>query len=356
MEQYDATAFLQEILDRAGSTDGRAVVAPGDYYISKTLVIHSNTTLSLMPGARIHLADHANFVMLENDMFCGTECEYNQNITIEGGVWDGNNVNQDRRSRESRFALKEYDPAYYFGICLRMRGVRNFTFRNVTIRNPESYGLQISDAVYFTVENVSFDYNLKRPNMDGIHIDGPARYGCVRNLFGSTNDDMVALNCDDGYACEVSRGGEIRDVLIDGLFADNGYTAVRLLSCGHMLENVIIRNIFGKYRFNVVSFTHHNVHADPLRVFKNVLIDGVFAGKAPQGNSDPLFWFAGSICAENITIQNVARTEEQENAAYTVQIDRGAQVRALCTVRVHQNIPDRGRAVVLNQNETERRE
>lgn len=131
---------------------------------------------------------------------------------------------------------------------------------------------------------------------------------------------------------------------------------MRLLSCGHMLENVIIRNIFGKYRFNVVSFTHHNVHADPLRVFKNVLIDGVFAGKAPQGNSDPLFWFAGSICAENITIQNVARTEEQENAAYTVQIDKGAQVRALCTVRVHQNIPDRGRAVVLNQNETERRE
>lgn len=210
-------------------------------------------------------------------------------LRSKAAVWDGNNVNQDRRSRESRFALKEYDPAYYFGICLRMRGVRNFTFRNVTIRNPESYGLQISDAVYFTVENVSFDYNLKRPNMDGIHIDGPARYGCVRNLFGSTNDDMVALNCDDGYACEVSRGGEIRDVLIDGLFADNGYTAVRLLSCGHMLENVIIRNIFGKYRFNVVSFTHHNVHADPLRVFKNVLIDGVFAGKAPQGNSDPLF-------------------------------------------------------------------
>lgn len=121
MEQYDATVFLQELLDRAGNTDGRAVVAPGDYYISKTLVIHSNTTLSLMPGARIHLADHANCAMLENDMFYATEREYNQNITIEGGVWDGNNVNQDRRSRESRFALKEYDPAYYFGICLRMR-------------------------------------------------------------------------------------------------------------------------------------------------------------------------------------------------------------------------------------------
>lgn len=32
-----------------------------------------------------------------------------------------------------------------------------------------------ADARYFTVENVFFDYDLSKPNMDGVHIQGPAR-------------------------------------------------------------------------------------------------------------------------------------------------------------------------------------
>lgn len=115
------------------------------------------------------------------------------NITIEGGIWDGNNANQDRCSRESRFALKEYDPEYYFGICLGIRGVRDFTFRNATISNPESYGIQISGAVYFTVENIFFDYNMKRLNMDGIHMAGPAL--CANPTSGLHESDLRSGLC-----------------------------------------------------------------------------------------------------------------------------------------------------------------
>ncbi len=155
----------------------------------------------IRPEAIIHLADHANCAMLENNQFrCGGGgqgrdggCPYSPNITIEGGIWDGNNVNQDRCSRESRFALKEYDPEYYFGICLRIRGMRDFTFRNATISNPESYGIQISGAVYFTVENIFFDYNMKRLNMDGIHMAGPAL--CANPASGLHESDLRSGLC-----------------------------------------------------------------------------------------------------------------------------------------------------------------
>ena len=45
------------------------------------------------------------------------------------------------------------------------------------------------------------DCNDRTPNQDGLHIDGSARDGLIRNLRGHTNDDLVALNRVDGADC-----------------------------------------------------------------------------------------------------------------------------------------------------------
>jgi hypothetical protein len=65
--------------------------APEKYYvISKTLKIHGNQTLKLPRFAVIRLADEANCEMIENEDFEN----YNENICIDGGVWDMNHNNQ----------------------------------------------------------------------------------------------------------------------------------------------------------------------------------------------------------------------------------------------------------------------
>ena len=313
----ETTEKIQKLLDKTGDV----YIPGGVYIIDSTLKIHDNTHLRMAEDAVLRLADNANCALMINDKLA---TDYNVNITIEGGTIDGNNLNQGRVHREHYEELTAYDPDRNYGILTRFVGVKNFRLCNLTFKDPESYPVQISMVRDFTVENITFDYNMQRTNMDGIHINGPAANGVVRNIKGATNDDMVALNCDDCYETEIT-SGVIENILVDGLFAENGYTAVRLLSCGHNLRNVIIRNIFGSWQYNVVSFTHHGVHEGEC-FLDNVLVDGCFVSKADPKNDFAMFWFAPNTHTGRVTLRNIHRTESCTSQANTIKIDRGATV------------------------------
>lgn len=330
----DDTENIQDLLDRGGE----AYLPGGDYLISHTLKIGDNTHFRMAQDAVIHLADGAHCVMLENE---GLHIRRrNRRISISGGVWDGNNAHQ---SRDKPGSL--YDDLLYFGFGLRFAGVEELDLSRLTVKDPESYAMQLCDVERFTVEHITFDFNLLRPNMDGVHVQGPARFGRIADIKGATNDDMVALNCDDGPHTEFARGN-ISDVEVDGLFAECGYTAVRLLSCGHTLQNVSIGNIFGTFRFYAVSFTHHDVHPGEPVLMENVTLRNVFASKpirlpdekhtffyppshAYYADTEPLIWFAPGVVAENITIADVHRTENAMTHAVTVLVDHDARVSGL---------------------------
>ncbi len=338
---HDDTAGLQALLDSGRPTIS---VPDGVYLISDTLVIHDNTHLLLAHSAVIRLADHACCIMLKNDL-CGKDGR-NRRIIVEGGLWDGNNDAQERGK------LFENKP-FFMGVVMRFEGIEHLTVRGVTVRNPESYAIQILDADTFTVEDVTFDYNMHKRNMDGVHVQGPARNGLIRSIRGATNDDLVALNCDDwyddGYQRTVSQG-DIENVVIDGLYADNGYTAVRLLSCGSRMRSISIRNVFGTYRFYGVSFTHHNIVPGAPVWFDGITVDGVCCSKHPQtppvdprfidgvdryygkGCHDsavrhaPIIWFAGGVTCGNVSLSSIHRIEEAETEAPTIQVDKDVRI------------------------------
>ncbi len=321
------TARVQEMLDKCGEIK----IPDGVYTIDSPLVIHDNTKLSLSSESVFFLANGANCPIIIND---GLARKYNKNIIVEGGTWDGNNVNQVRDTRGFDDMLTSYDPDYYYGIMMRFIGVENFIFRDMILRNPESYPVQMSMIKDFTVENITFDYNMLRSNMDGIHINGPAHNGVIRHIRGSTNDDMVALNCNDCYETEITRG-PIDNIYVEDLYAEAGYTAVRLLSCGDPLSNVTIKNIRGKYRFNAVSFTHHNVHEGEC-FLDNVLIDGVYSSKLTEDNDYALIWFAEGTHTGNVILRNINRVEKAPSIANTVKIDKNTTVSELVMENVDQ--------------------
>lgn len=322
------TKYIQDLLDKCGD-----VFVPGGIYnIDETLKIHDNTHLKLAHDAVLRLADHAHCEIMANDKLAR---DYNENITVEGGIFDGNNLNQERDDVEHLGPLTRFHPEYYYGVMMRFVGVKNLRICDLTMKDPHAYPVQISMVHHFTVENIKFDYNMACPNMDGIHVNGPACDGMIRNLHGATNDDMVALNCDDCYETEIT-SGIIENVLVDGLFCENGYTAVRLLSCGHQLRNVSIRNIYGSYRFNAVSFTHHSVHAGDCWL-DNVTIDGVYATKSDPANDYALIWFAAGTHTGRVTLRNIHRVENTSSEAPTIKIDRGATVERLLVEDVTQH-------------------
>ena len=97
------------------------------------------------------------------------------------------------------------------------------------------------------MENVTLDYNIEKLNMDGVHIQGPARFGKISGVYGDANDDHVALCANGTTRSEVTRGA-IEDIVVDSVYSNNGYTGVRLLSSGDPVrKNFKFRDCFENY-------------------------------------------------------------------------------------------------------------
>jgi polygalacturonase len=333
---HDDTQAIQEMLDKCGTV----VLPAGTYLISRPLIIHDDTYFKLDSAAMLKLADGANCSLLDNDGLY-KRC-LNRNITIEGGIWNGNHTAQTREYIEDENQPCDYDK--YVSNTLTVMMIRfvhteNLTVKNVTFRDPTTFAIHIADAKYFTVENVLLDYNLTLPNMDGVHIQGPARFGKIHNIRGNANDDHVALCANGTVRSEVTRG-DIEDVDIDGVYCDNGYTGVRLLSRGDAIRNIHISNIHGQFRYYAVSFTHHYPLRDDMPVFlENVHVSDLYVSKSHNETNEryrryaengALVWFENGVNCENVLIENVYRNERNEQAvAPTVRISETAVVKNL---------------------------
>ena len=244
---------------------------------------------------------------------------------------------------------------------MRFVHTERLTVKNLTFKDPTSYAIQIADAKYFIVENITLDYDLSKPNMDGVHIQGPARFGTIRNIMGDANDDHVALCTNGTTRSEVTRG-DIEDIDIDGVYCENGYTGVRLLSRGDTLRNVTVRNIHGQFRFYAVSFTHHYpIREDMPIMLENVHVSDLYVGKStgylPEGHehavkNGALVWFESGIHAKNIIVERIFRKERSiSTAAPTVLISKGADVQELTVRDIYQSFSVQTLPAFVDENE-----
>lgn len=332
---HDDTSGLQAALDSGASTVHLPPPA-GCYLISQPLVIHSGQTLSAHRSAVVRLADHAHAHMLTND----DHARGNRGITILGGIWDGNNQHQTCEYHEGGPWWSAYDPGRYLGVLMQFVNVRDLHISGLTLKDPETFGIQLGDVRRFTVEDITFDYNMRRLNMDGVHVHGPAKEGRIANLKGATNDDQVALNADDGRMYEATRG-PISDIEVQGIWAEDGYTGVRLLSAGSPISRVHISGIYGSFRYYGVSFTHHNVHPGEPSLIRDVTIDSVHCHKPPRPEGQsvpddddaicryPIFWIEGGMEVRNLLVSNLIRTEAVEGACPCFVVSEGARVQHL---------------------------
>lgn len=321
---HDDTAAIQAMLD-----SGRSLVylppPPKEYVISRTLKIGSRTELRLDRLTRIRLAPNSNCPMLQNrDYYYGT----NVDVIVTGGVWDFDNPHQEpnpykmkRDATKLPHPEKEFwDPANFMpewnlGVLMRFSGVRHLEVRDLTLENPTLYGLAINRAWYFTVDHVYFDYNRWNPlpiNMDGVHLDSNCHFGRIAHVRGNTYDDMVALNTNDWWD-----KGPITDIVIEDVYADAGFRAVRLLSKSPSapVKRVAIRDIRGRYYRDVIGFTRYYEGGDERGLIDDVAIENVFASKDPPPEFrktmtvSPLIWFQGGLDVGRVSIRNLSREE-----------------------------------------------
>ncbi|MBQ7604048.1 MAG: hypothetical protein IJU75_03760 [Clostridia bacterium] len=322
---HDDTDALQGLID---SSDGELVLNdPGKcYLISRTITLPSDFRLVMPEDATVRLRDGSNCLMLMNRMkrdaaerhgpFSGFSTYLDvyspesscRNIELVGGIWDGNNMNQ----RPNPLVTGDFSDPDFNGHAILFYNVTGLKISNVTVKDPTNFGITLDNVKDFTVENIRFDYNLGNPEticMDGVHLCGNCAHGVIRNLEGTVYDDLVALNADEGSS------GDICDIFVDGISAENCHSAVRILSCTKSVRNVVIKNISGSYYQYCVGFT--KFYDDRTSgVMENITIDGVRASKAertvypyPDSFVFPFIYIESQTRVKNLAVKNLLRIE-----------------------------------------------
>jgi len=319
---HDDFPAIQEMLDWGMSCV--YLPAPEKYYlISSSRCIHSNQELKLDRYTRVRLVDQANCVMVTN----ADPESVNENITLTGGIWDMNHSNQKPNpghfpDSDTGLTIHEWNEKYYFdkmgtymqpiynGICFVFNHVKSLYVGNLTIENPVLYGMDISFTEDFTVENIRFEYNEGSPklwNLDGVHIEGGCRNGMIRNLHGACHDNMVAITSDDWLH------GPIENITVDGIYAYNSHSAVRLLSVRTPVKNITVSNIYGTYYCYCIIIDKF-IQAEERSAFENINISNIYASLCPgtvdvAGNLRPLIAIGPNLDMTMLTLSNIYRNE-----------------------------------------------
>ncbi len=255
-----------------------------------TVFMDSHTNLKVAEGQIIRMKENTNVCMLRNrNMLPGghaytEQVDPDEYITVEGGVWAAPG-NRAMRMDKMRTIVGGF-------AMIGFSNVRYVNVKNITFSLGTSYAVMISNCTNFYVDNIKFD----RFDKDGIHIDGPARFGIISNLDGvGLGDDMIALLAWDWYSSGVTNG-DVEDILVENVAGDNN--EIRLLTGRKVYPNgkkkdcdirrCVFENVTGIYTYKMYYQPH----------YMNVAWGKRFDSAETVGRMDDVYF-------ENITIPKI---------------------------------------------------
>jgi hypothetical protein len=192
----------------AGPNYGRPD-APGTWY-GTVASVTSATTAALSQPATLSVRGARLSVFPARDT----------DIVVTGGAWNGG----------SKDAISQTLASHGF----YLRRVDNLTLSPRLMTNTRTtkgggYAISLGDVTNVETHSVTFN-----AGADGVHVQGPARYIDVHDIFGTTNDDMVAFTGVDGQSLPGSLlgdvEGDITDVTVSNIFSNGSWTALKLIS------------------------------------------------------------------------------------------------------------------------------
>lgn len=302
----DDTSAIQYCLNTAR----KIVFTGGRTYNITGCEIPSGTHVVFEPGCVIYMKDGSNRPAFQNvnwqkSTWGGATYGVDHDITIEGLYLNGNQANQIHTG--TGIYAGEYTSGF------RLFGVTNLKLKDISVYQAKTFGIWLCAIDGLEAENINFNQLMTGTpaNQDGLHINGPARRLRIKNVTGNTNDDMIALNADDGALGSNVTAGDITDCVIEGVFPNGSLNGVRLLSMTSRMDGITVRTVhgttmdvavnqspFGGGAGNVGTLTIEDIDVKP----------GVgYAG----GSYYSVITLDGII--ENVTIRNVKRNKPADN-------------------------------------------
>ncbi len=189
------TKAMQASLDAQGTLHIPAREKP--YYLDGPLVMKTGHKLTADPKAEIRLKPGSNTCMVRNEHIVGfaekpvpADTKPDADITIEGGIWTTLATSRAESNGNQRGLSSKLKPVPGTHGVILLQNIRRVTVRNLTVRQSKPFGVHLANAHDFTVENITLDEH----GRDGVHVNGPASEGIIRNVRGVSHDDTVALN------------------------------------------------------------------------------------------------------------------------------------------------------------------
>ena len=186
-------------------------------YLRRGIIVNSGNTLRVHPETRIIYTEDG--VVLRNRnvidghfraVFPGDASD--RDISVTGGIWEA----------PESVIISNRDPLEGILGCdslFLLHNVVGCRFEHVRIRNSMRMGLMIGNCTDFIVNDVEF---IEGQNRDGIHVEGPASWGIIRDIRGNTGDDVIALNAWDWTNSSLTFGS-IHHVIVEKIDCKPGY-------------------------------------------------------------------------------------------------------------------------------------
>ena len=303
----DDTEVLQAILDKAKEW-GRVKLIMDGAALVRGLKLYSNTTIECNDSScGFFLKSGSDNAILRNAEFSKKEFTA-VNLTLKGGTYNHNSPGQASIFPKEDW-LPEGEGCNSTLVPFKFFGVKNFRMTDVTIIDQKRYALLMGNWEDVYMENIGIPLPnfVPNTNQDGLHFHAPGKNLVLKNIYGRTGDDFIAINGDEG-----DRVSDIDGVTIDGVYLNGSTQGVRLL-CRERgtMQNVYINNIQGtvdSFAFYINPWFFGNEKSPDFDgysgKFRNITIENVnLTMKDPvyTYNEQMLFCLGGDI--ENMTLR-----------------------------------------------------
>lgn len=246
------------------------------YILSDSIKMRSGVTLNVAKNAIIKLGNNINKPMLTN-ITRSPGASYDVDISVVGGIWDGNHENQSKWSGST-------DGTGDLVVGIWFTGVSGLTLKNMTVRNTRTYAMLLNNLFDVNISGLSVSGGNTAvhlyDNGDGIHICGPIHNMLIENTIISSDDNAIALDTDlggihsrpehDGDP-DYDSVGEIDNVYIHNvrIYNPEHGQGMLLLSGDHKISNVTFDNITGMAPYFMVM-DHWNAVSGYSGTYENI--------------------------------------------------------------------------------------
>lgn len=296
------------------------IIPAGKYYVDKSLVVPQNRGIIADENAEIILIKGVRSLLLRNEnVIDGSDKPIpktaikDENISITGGIWG--EENDERLGYGKSGCFDENNSMVGVSTCFLLSNVKNLTLKNLTFRHTAGFAIQMGNISNFAVENICFDVCYA----DGLHINGGTENGTVKNLYGHTEDDLIALNAYDWDNSSINFG-KIENLVVDGVKCDvdgNVHKSIRIqpgiypYKSGEkedcFVKNLTIKNVSGVACFKMylqtpayTTFPEKNVGVGRM---ENILFENISADTSEPVDKQPNYLSGNTVTGNFATFE-----------------------------------------------------